>query len=216
MTEPVLNLVKRVREDRPGAVADLLAHARVKEIVRIRAHKVRAFPFERIVDRRQDAARAVWEVAASIDAAKAARLKTAGVTLAYLSTAVRNRMFRQLRTDLALKETTVTDAVGRKRFELVPKLVRGPFELALAQVDAMADPYKVVSERECVDEVQRAFVTAPMSWSARRVLRWRVGGMPGKQMCRLLGRSAPVVYDLLREARRAVRDQLVRIRSGLA
>ncbi|MEK7863416.1 MAG: hypothetical protein AAB295_09155, partial [Chloroflexota bacterium] len=185
------------------------------EIVRIRAHKVRAFPFERIVDRRQDAARAVWEVAASIDSVKAAKLKTAGVTLAYLSTAVRNRLFRQLRSDLDLKEATVIDDFGEGRFQLVPKIARESFETALAQVDTMADPCEVLIKREAMLEVARAYFTAPMQPAARAVLRWRIAGASGAEMRRRSGRSGPTVYALLREARNAVRDQIQRIREGV-
>lgn len=214
MTEPVRVLLKSIREDKPSALGDLLAHSRVKEIVRLRAHKVRGFPFERVADRRLDAQRAVWEVVASINAEKAAKLKTESVTLGYLSTAVRNRLFRQLRSDLALKEVTVTDNTGRKRFELQPKLARAPFELALSQVDALADPCRVLVEKESLEELRRAYQTAPMNASARRVLEWRLVGTPGKEMARRLGRSAPIVYALLREARQAVRDQAHRIHAG--
>lgn len=214
MAKPVLDLVKEVRDRKIGALEVLLAHQRINEIVRVRAHKVRAFPWDRIADRRLDAQRAVWEVASSIDAKKAAALRSEGVMLAYLSTGVRNRLFRQLRTDLGLREATITNEVGRKRFELQPKLVRGPFELALAQVDALADPCRVLVERESLAELQRAYLTAPMSPTARRVLEWRLAGTPGKEMARRLGRSAPVVYVFLGEARQAVRDELHRVRAN--
>lgn len=124
------------------------------------------------------------------------------------------RMFRQLRSDLALREATVTDNTGRKRFELQPKLARAPFELALALVDGLADPCRVLVERESLEELRRAYATARMSATARRVLEWRLAGTPGKEMARRLGRSAPVVYGFLREARQAVRDRLARLRSG--
>lgn len=212
-TVPVL--IGQVHRAEAGALERLLTHPRVKEIVRVRAHKVRAFAWDRIIDRRLDAQRAVWEVASSIDAKKTAKLKTEGVTLAYLSTGVRNRLFRQLRTDLGLKEVTVTDNTGRNRFELQPKLARAPFELALAQVDALADPCRVLVERESLAELQQAYWTAPMSSTARRVLEWRLAGTPGKEMARRLGRSGPTVYAYLREARGAVRDQMHHIRTGV-
>jgi DNA-directed RNA polymerase specialized sigma24 family protein len=214
MTESVLDLFEHVRENKPGSVDTLLAQPRVREIIRVRAHKVRGFPFDRVVDRRMDAQRAAWEVASSIDGDKAGKLKTNGVALAYLSTGIRNRMFRQLRTDLNLRETTVTDPVGRKRFELQPKIARAPFELALAQVDALADPCHVLIAQEAVAEVLRAYQTAPMSATARRVLEWRLVGTPGNEMARRLGKTAPVVYSFLREARAAVRDRLHEVRAG--
>jgi DNA-binding CsgD family transcriptional regulator len=128
---------------------------------------------------------------------------------------VRNRLFRQLRTDLGLKEATVVDATGRKRFELQPKLARAPFELAMAQVDALADPCRLHVERESLRELLRAYESAQMSQAARRVLEWRLAGTPGKEMARRLSRSEPPVYAILREARQAVRDALNRIREGL-
>lgn len=216
MKEAIATLVRRVHREESGAVDALLAHPKVREVVRIRASKMKPFPWERLIDRRLDAQRAVWHVARSIDEQKAAKLRTDGVVMAYLSTGVRNQLFRQVRTDLALREATFIDTTGRKRFELQPKLARAPFELALAQVDALADPVRVLEKRESVLELQRALATAPMDPRAREVLTWRMAGLPGVEMRRRLGRSGPVLYGLLRQARAAVRDRLYQIRAGTA
>ena len=47
----------------------------------------------------------LWEM---LDDQKAARLRTDGVDLAYLSTAIRSWLFRQEKNDLYLKEVEVT------------------------------------------------------------------------------------------------------------
>lgn len=214
MKEAIQVLVQRVHRDEPGAVQALLAHPKVREVVRIRASKMKPFPWERIVDRRLDAQRAAWEVARTIDGKKAAKLKTDGVTMAYLSSAIRNRMFRQVRGDLNLRETTVVDDFGERRFQLVPKIARESFETALAQVDSMADPCEVLIKRESMLEVARAYETAPILPAARAVLRWRLAGTTGKEMSRRLSKSEPTVYALLREARAAVREQIHKIRTG--
>lgn len=214
MSGSVLPLVRCVHEGDPGSVEALLSHPRIKEIVRVRAHKARPFPWERITDRCLDAQRAVWEVASSIDKTKASKLKTDGVTLGYLSGGIRNRLFRQIRTDLNLKEITVIDESGRKRFELRPRIVRAPYDLALAQIDPLADPYQVIARREGVLEVLGAVERAPMSLRARQVLELRLRGMTGRDIARKLGRTPAIASILLKEARQAVRDHLWRIRSG--
>lgn len=212
--EAIPVLVQRVYREEPGAIEALLAHPKVREVVRSRSSKMKPFPWERLIDRRLDAARAIWAVARKINAAKAAKLKTEGVTMAYLSTGVRNQLFRQVRTDLGLREATIIDDFGERRFQLVPKIARESFVTALAQVDSMADPCEVLIKRESLLEVARAYETAPMQPAARAVLRWRIAGTTGEEMSRRLRKSEPTVYALLREARGAVRDQIHRIRAA--
>lgn len=207
-------LLMQVRAHEPGALDKLVRLPKVRQIIRVRAAKAGGFPWTTQSDLRADAVRCVWEVAESIKDDAIAKLKYESSTLAYLSGGVRNRLFRQLRSDLSMRETTVVDNVGRKRFELQPKVPRAPFDLALAQVDTLADPYRVLAERESALEVLGAYRTAPMSAAARQVLRWRTAGVPGEDMKRRLRCSGPVLYKLLRDARAAVRDKLWEIRSG--
>ena len=95
------------------------------------------------------------------------------------------------------------------------RLVRRPFELALAQVDAMADHCENLIKRDSALEVARVIETAAMRKSARAVLSWRMAGVTGEEMARWLRRSTPVVQGLLREARSSIRDQMQRIRTAV-
>ncbi|MBI4864267.1 MAG: hypothetical protein HY815_29020 [Candidatus Riflebacteria bacterium] len=214
MSKSVLALVRDNTSSSPKALESLLAHPKIREMTRIRASKMKGFPWERIPDRRLDAQRAIWETVSRIDKEKVREFTSDSVAAAYLSRAVRNRMFLQVRSDLGLREATVVDDFGESRFQLVPKIARGPFDEALRKLDATADPCRLIMHRESIEEIGLAVESAPMSLPARRVLTWRMAGLSGKEMNRRLGRCRWMLYKLLREARQAVRGQLYSIRKG--
>jgi DNA-directed RNA polymerase specialized sigma24 family protein len=214
MPKSVQTLVRETRAYVPGALEEFLSHSRMKEIARVRACRAKRFPWATLNERRLDCQRFLWEAVVAQKDIRVEQLRTDSAWTAYLSACVRNRLFRQIRTELQLREASVIDNVGRKRFELQPKIVRAPFDLALAQVDVTMDPFLLVARRESILEVSEAVKTASMSLPARHVLHLRLQGTMNKDIARMIGKTAFCVSWLLREARQAVRGQLCRIRAG--
>lgn len=211
----IMKLLEQVKADRTGSLETLLGLAKAREIVRVRASKMRGFPWSTARERHLDATRCVWETATTLKEEKVRQIKTDGVAAGFLSLAIRNRLFRQVRADLGLREEVVVDDAGRRRYVLTPKFAREPFELALARIDDRQDPALALIRRESVLEVERAVATAAMPSSARAVLSMRIAGVPNAEVCRRVGRSGPTCWRMLCDARAAVRERLHEIRAGV-
>ncbi|MBI4871315.1 MAG: hypothetical protein HY814_07075 [Candidatus Riflebacteria bacterium] len=215
MTTSIQSLVRDARNHKPDALIGLLGHSKVKEIMRVRAHKMGGFPFSTNAERRSDCQTHLWEIVEAQKDERIEELKRDSEWLPYLSFALRNRLFGQVRSEQKLREVEVEDeGTGKTRFELQPKIVRADFELALAQVDTLADPLYVLGAKEAIRELQRAVRSASTPTAARQALRLSMSGLTGSEVAGRMDRTSSAVYALLEVARQAVRERLRAIRFG--
>jgi DNA-directed RNA polymerase specialized sigma24 family protein len=214
MSPTIQSLVRDARSQKPDALIGLLGHPKVKEVMRVRAHKMGGFPFTTSAERRSDCQTHLWEIVEAQNDARVEQLKRDSEWLPYLSFALRNKLLRQARREQQLREVIVVDETGRVKYQLEPKLVRADFELALAHVDALADPLHVLATWEAISELRRAVKSARMPSEARQALRLSLAGLTGKEVAERLDHTVSAVYVLLKSARQAVRGRLHAIRYG--
>jgi hypothetical protein len=180
MTSTIQSMVRDARNHMPDARIGLLGHPRIKEIARVRAHKMGGFPFTTNAERQSDCQTHLWEIVEAQNDTRVEQLKRDSEWLPFLSFALRNKLLRQARREQQLREVIVEDETGRVKYQLEPKIVRADFELALAQVDALADPLYVLATRDAISELQRAVRSAGMPREARQALRLSMTGLTGK------------------------------------